>query len=314
MESETFSILKGLYPSCRSNPKGIFENIPCPTCTTAKDRAKKKRFVFAGSLKSGCWICETQLTWEELTGQHTMPQRSFIAHSDEPARPPHPYKVNIPCNGDGVPVNKLCYDHPACKFLHKDHLYNLNRIYNDYGAIYVPLEQGVVVNGKPMVTSGERLIFPVVMRGELIGWQMRSIPGTKMGDRDGVIKYYHLFDKGSALYNYDNAKKFKIVIVTEGVKKCWKFPNAVATLGKGISDQQLQLLQEWACIVFLYDGEDVTQAKANKIVQQLCIGGYRAINIDPRKYGFPSPDEMPEEEANNIVMKEWNEKYGDYDI
>jgi hypothetical protein len=143
---------------------------------------------------------------------------------------------------------------------------------------------------------------------------MRSIPGTRMGDRDGVIKYYHLFDKGSTLYNYDLAKKFKIVVVTEGVKKAWKFPNAVATLGKGISDNQLQLVQEWGDIIFLYDGEDVTQAKANNIVFQLNMGGYRAINIDPRKYGFPSPDEMTEEQANNIVIQEWCEKYGSYDL
>lgn len=243
-----------------------------------------------------------------------MPERVFKPSQDTPERPPHPYKINIPCNGDGVPVNKLPTDHPAVKFLNKDHIHNLDRIYNTYGVIYVPLEQGVVVNGSPLVTSGERLIFPVVMRNTLIGWQMRSIPGTRMGDRDGVIKYYHLFDKGSALYNYDEAKHFKIVIVTEGVKKCWKFPNAIATLGKGISDQQLQLLQEWGCIVFFYDGEDKTQEKAQAIVQQLCIGGYRAVNIDPRKYGFPSPDEMTAEQANTIVMNEWSEKYGNYDI
>ena len=307
---DAFSTLKRLYPSCRQNPKGFFENIPCPTCVTSRDRAKKKRFVYVRGLKSNCWVCETPLTWQELTGMSEMPKGAVTTRSDEPEKPPHPFAKKLPVNGQGIPVHLLPPEHPAVKVLNKDFIFNLEDVYNNYGVLYVPSDQGVVLMTNPLVTSAERLLFPVKQNNELVGWQMRAIPGTNLGDRHGCIKYYHLFNKGEHLYNYDNAKKYDTVIVTEGVKKAWKFPNAIATLGKGITDLQLQLLQEWSNIIFFYDGEDATQAKSADLVRQLSLGGYTAINIDPRKYGFPSPDEMTTEQALSIVTQEWESHHG----
>ena len=119
-----------------------------------------------------------------------------------------------------------------------------------------------------------------------------------------------MYPKGNYLYNYDIAKEYTNVVVVEGVKKSWKFPNAVATLGKGITEKQIKLLGEWDEITLMYDGEDVTQAKARALVEQFQILDKKCINIDPRKYGFASPDEMTEEQAQEIVYKEWQEKIG----
>lgn len=239
-----------------------------------------------------------------------MPDRTIAAGPEEPEKPPHKYAKVLPVVGDAIPVNKLPSDHPAIKFLNKDFIYNMDVLANEYGVVYVPQGKGVVLPAHTLVTSGDRLVFPVMLRGELVGWQMRSIPGTTLGDRPGCVKYYHLFNKGEYLYNYDNAKKFPLVVVTEGVKKAWKFPCGVATWGKGISDTQLQLIQEWENIMIMLDGEDVTQEKARELTTHLRMGGARVVNVDPRKYGFPSPDEMTTEQAHKIMMDEWTETYG----
>jgi hypothetical protein len=177
--------------------------------------------------------------------------------------------------------------------------------------IFVPAEGGKVFRSSPpFTTSAERLVFPVFYKEGLVGWQMRSIPGTFYGDRKDVVRYYHLFDKGSYLYNYDEASKYEEVVVTEGVKKALKFPNGVATWGACLSRNQLRLIQGWNRIVMLLDGEEhnETQQKARSFVAGLKAAGKTVINIDLRKYGAVSPDDLPADILQAIVKEEWNGK------
>ena len=307
MSQEAFNILKGIYPQTRMASKGYIR-VPCPTCEK-HDGRKLKRYVNPVSLNSNCYICETPLTWGQLTGKSTMPEGTTRWHIDTTPKEPHKFEKIIPCYGEGIPVNQLPPGHPCLEFLVKDHLYDLDRYANELGWIYCPSDQGELFMSNPLVTSAERLIFPVRFKGELVGWQMRSIPGTYYGDRMGCIKYYHLFNKGRYLYNYDEAKKYPMVVVTEGAKKAMKFPCGVATWGKGISDGQLQLLQEWKSIMFFLDGEDETQALAQNFADQLKLVGHQVVNVDPRKYGVTSPDEATEEVMHQAMYDEFNNQY-----
>jgi hypothetical protein len=222
-----------------------------------------------------------------------------------------PRALEMPCYSS-IPVNQLEADHPAVKFLHKDFLYDLDRYAIEYGIVYVPSDGGKVFRTTaPYTTSAERLIFPVFFNKKMVGWQMRSIPGTFYGDRKDVVRYYHLFDKGSYVFNYDNAIQHDEVIVVEGVKKALKFPNAVATWGTGISNPQMQIIQQWDRIVMMLDGEEHngTQQRAKEFVEGLKTAGKKAINIDLRSYGVTSPDDLPAETLQNIVREEWCEQY-----
>jgi len=309
MSQEAFNILKGIYPTARMASKGYIR-VPCPTCDK-HDARKSKRYVNPVSLNSNCYICETPLTWGQLTGKSTMPEGTTRHALVVEPKKEHKMAKVIPCYGQPTPVNKLPNDHPCVKFLAKDHLFDLDYYANKLGWVYVPTGQGELFNASPLITSEERLVFPVYFKHQLVGWQMRSIPGTPFGDRAGCVKYYHLFNKGQYLYNYDEAKKYPMVVVTEGVKKALKFPSGVATWGKGISDQQLQLLQEWKNIVFFLDGEDETQELAKNFMEQLLLVGHQVINIDPRKYGVKSPDEAPAEIMHAAVYAEFKEKYNE---
>jgi DNA primase len=113
------------------------------------------------------------------------------------------------------------------------------------------------------------------------------------------------------VFNYDNAIQHDEVIVVEGVKKALKFPNAVATWGTGISNPQMQIIQQWDRIVMMLDGEEHngTQQRAKEFVEGLKTAGKKAINIDLRSYGVTSPDDLPAETLQNIVREEWCEQY-----
>jgi hypothetical protein len=124
-----------------------------------------------------------------------------------------------------IPVNELPDNHPAIQFLHKDYLYDLDTYAKVHKMVYVPYEGGKIYhNSAKFITSAERLVFPVYFEHKLVGWQMRSIPGTFFGDRPDDVRYYHLFNKGSYLYNYDQAKNYDRVVVVEGGKKALKLP------------------------------------------------------------------------------------------
>lgn len=288
---------------------GDWVRVCCPTCAPS-DKHKMKRGVHLRTLQSKCFICEEKLDLTQLFGQgYTPPPRV------DPAPPPeHPQAKIWPCEAV-VPVSALPANHPAVLFLEKDHLHDRTKLYLDYGVGYITQEDAhlIVFDKGPGHTStglsvADSLIFPVYFKEEMVGWQCRFIPGTSNGDRMKKMKYLHVFPKGQYLYNYDQAKHYNMVVVTEGVKKSWKFPNGVATFGKGISSAQIQLIQEWDEIVFMYDAGEEAQAKARELTDVISLGK-KCINIDPAKHGFDSPDEMTEEQAQLIVYQEWLNKY-----
>jgi hypothetical protein len=286
--------------------------IACPTCVP-KDRKKFKRYVRPDTLYNKCFICEMPMQRDELVGE------SFIQVSnpanisvDEPKKE-HPMAKKLP-GLRFTPVNQLPVEHPAIKFLHRDYLFEMDRYYNEYGIVYCPCDAGVTFNSRPFISSAERLIFPVKFRGELVGWQMRSIPGTVYGDRPDVVKYYHLFNKGSVLFNYDKAKSFQTVVLMEGVKKALKLPNAVACFGKDVTSTQVQLLAEWPNVIVCLDSQDVAQAIGQRITDSLRGFGRKAINVNLGPYGFPSPDEMTSDQLSFVLFNEWKSVYGTHTV
>lgn len=281
---------------------GNFAYFNCPSCTV-KNRKKRKRYMNLTTYYSNCWICEMPLDSDALFGEWLTPSKEAITVKEEKRE--NPLAKQLP-GTKFIPINQLTASHPAVKFLHKDHLFDLDKYYNEYKILFCPCDGGTVLRrNNPFVSSAERLIFSVVFKQEFIGWQMRSLPGTVYGDRADCLKYYHLFNKGECLYNYDSAKKFDLVVVVEGVKKALKLSNAVATFGKGLSNTQIQLVQEWKNIVILLDAEDSTQAEAAHMAKMIRQNDRNCVNVDLRKYNLPSPDEATTEQLVEIISKEW---------
>ena len=300
--AELLALLKSKYGSVKQSNKGWYM-IKCPTCAP-RDAHKMRRGVNFDLMMTKCWICQEHMYVKDLFGQNI----ERVSDSVVIPTPEHPQAKIIPAKSV-IPINELPEEHPAIQFFIKDHLTEFDRYWNEQKIGYITKEAAIPIiykhDDRPDTTISPKdsLVFPVYYKGELIGWQLRYIPGTPK------FRYLHIFQKGEHLYNYDIARAYEMVVVTEGVKKSLKFPNGVATFGKSISENQIQKLMNWKKIVFLYDGEDDTQTKAKELVK-LIGHTKKCINIDPRKYGYPSPDEMSKDVAQQIVYKEWIDTYG----
>lgn len=292
---------------------GDWVRIPCPTCLP-KDRYKLKRGVNLVSLFTNCFICGVKQPVRELLNTADFK----ITNKDRPRveRPEHPQARVVPAKYV-VPLHTLTATHPAVQFFAKDHLHDLENYWEKYFIGYIPDDASDdLIYKKPgrkdvRIPTANSIIFPVFFNKVFVGWQLRYVPDTVNGNRmiDRKMRYLHVFKKGEYLYNFDNAINYDSVVLVEGAKKALKLPNAVATLGKGITKDQIRLLTRWSNIIIFYDGEDETQEKASKLMSDFRDVGKQCISIDPRTYNFESPDEMTCEEAELIVFKEWKRKY-----
>lgn len=288
-EAAVLGLLREKYGRV-SRPNNGWAMIPCPTCDS-HHRRKMKRAVRLDTLRSICFICETWIAPRDLVQGVKLSDLPAGGPSRELPKEEHPLARQMP-GRRFIPVDQLPADHPAVRFLAADHLFDLAIYARDFGIVWCPAEAGVILARKPFTTSGERLIFPVRFKGELAGWQARSIPGTFYGDMPDIRKYVHLFEKGQVLYNYDQARNHGMVVLVEGVKKALKLPCCVASFGKNVSVRQLELLAEWPRVVVALDAGPEARAESEKVVEALRWRNIETYDLDPGRFGRPSPDEM----------------------
>jgi hypothetical protein len=300
--NKVLKILRDKFGKAKAASGGNYR-VSCPTCE-AKDSKKMKRYISPDWPMSNCFICGKLLKVNEILSTSNFEFQSAV--SDGPTNEDEYPHAKIPPFKKIEMLQNLPEPHPAIQFLKKDYLENFD-YYSSLDVGFIPLDGGsnISFDSGFTINTGDSLYFPVHHGGELVGWQLRFVPGTVNGDRLQYMRYLHLFPKGNYLFNYDMAKKYGHVIVVEGAKKALKSVNSVATLGKGISSTQKQLIQEWKKITLILDGEDNTQEQARELAEEFNFNGRQCINIDPREYGFQSPDEATSEQLKNIVTKLW---------
>lgn len=88
-------------------------------------------------------------------------------------------------------------------------------------------------------TANNRLVFPMLVNGKLLGWQARTVIKDvmpKMYSARGMLR-------NSIVYNIDMACDKHVCIITEGPLSAIRVgDHAVALLGKTMSDNQLRLI------------------------------------------------------------------------
>jgi len=137
--------------------------------------------------------------------------------------------------------------------------------------------------GKRIDAAINRIVAPIFMNGAQVSWQARR---TEHWDEDmyGKDKMKYFFLPGTnrkiLLYNFDNAKAFKFVIVTEGVTDVWTIGDcAVATFGKAITAYQTKLIQRtWKTVFLALDADALDQSRA--YLRSLEAAGVRCIILD----------------------------------
>jgi hypothetical protein len=171
--------------------------------------------------------CHERLT--EMTKPYIARNRPIVY--EEPMRERTPIKLPDKC----IPITKLDAGHKAIVYLEKERQFNVDYLARWFQVLFC------LDDPNPMVAG--RIVIPIYMNEQLVGWQARYI-GKPISDN--VPKYYTCpgTQRNQILYNYDSAKKAKFAVLVEGPTDAWRVGiNGIASLGSSVSSTHIQLMQ-----------------------------------------------------------------------
>jgi hypothetical protein len=125
----------------------------------------------------------------------------------------------------------------------------------------------------------DRLIIPIYHRKRMVGWQARAAYDCDWKNTY-IPKYYTApgTPRRQILYNFGNAVRYTVGVITEGVTDVWKIgPQAMCTLGATMTLQQQSLFVrgfKHHCGVLVYDPDVLEKAtpKAREKMEQIVAG------------------------------------------
>ena len=250
-----------------------------------------------------CYSCGKSGRLSEFIGEFNNMARQPVAQvRDEPL----PADVQGP--GYTIPIDELPADHPASIYLERVRKRPFDRVElsRDYGVRYC-LKGRTYGSGEKgfWYDTSNTLIFPMWMMGRLVGWQSRLLYDPDKASCDDAAcaamgfpkdhegqwirppKYWTNpgLPKGRILFNFDNARKFRHVVVTEGVFDSMSVGLcATAALGKGITENQIRMLKTyWDTVILLLDPGDADRETA-KIAADMMTSGVEVIPIHLKNY------------------------------
>lgn len=248
--------------------------ICCPYCVKRSDKKTpdtKYRMWLNGALdRYVCYRCNAKGTVSGLLPAvqgklRVLPNAASIAQKP---------LVEVEFPGDLTRPHDLSPEHPANKYLLKGRKHRSfdPRLLNETFGMSVCTFGNPMGGGK--FNPINSLVFPVIMRGKMVGWQARLAydPDDVPDELRGSYGFYFddeandyvappkcftcpLMPKSSALMNFDVARESEVVVVVEGpISMAGVGPCAVSVLGKTISPEQVRLLSEnWKLVILMLD-------------------------------------------------------------
>lgn len=170
--------------------------------------------------------------------------------------------------GEVVALSDLPLTHPAIDYLRSRRV-NLKELDRDF-------DVRVCTKCEKYRHCVGRIITPVFFDDMLVGWQARYV-GDDWAKRNAP-KYFTMpgMPKRLILYNFDQARKSRVLVVHEGVTDVWATgKRATAVFGKTITVGQERLLSQWwsttkGLLVFMLDGGVEAEKKrdgSNKLLE-----------------------------------------------
>jgi len=261
MNTDLEGALRTRYGDVRKSTgkKGINYIITCPVC-----HKKRKCWITPSVGIYHCFRCDSVGSIRDLVGNTRVAFNTNIRAQARPVR-----AMAEP--GVLVDLTTLADDHPATCYIHKRR-FDVRELSTIYGVKYC-------LEGRKFAEiydTTNTLIFPFWMDNKIVGWQSRMLytpddltdeECSGMGyikDDDGdwirPPKYWTApgVEKGKILYNHDWARQSQVVVICEGVFDAISVGrNAVATFGKSVTDDQLNMFKAyWDAAILLLDPGD----------------------------------------------------------
>jgi len=147
------------------------------------------------------------------------------------------------------------------------------------------------------------VVFPIVRDGITYGWQARRIPPLK--DEKMRLLTMAGVDKGRFLLNWDRASKHDRIVLVEGPFDCVKADQpgygAVASMGKGVSDEQVNMILSVARQVYIGVDKDATE-QAEELCSRFLQAGVEVYRLLPPD-GRGDMGECTDQEAQEALEK-----------
>ena len=289
---------------------GLEYKICCPFClqNVGKEDRKYKLYLNPEIDRANCFRCGHKGRVSDLF-------KDMRLSADQPfvRLPAEALPTDIPMPGALHALGELPNDHPALNYLRGRGL-RPTVLDQFYGVRYC--SEGREFGG--IFNTSNTIVFPIWMGGRLVGWQSRLLYtpdklteeecgalGYRM-DEDGKYirppKYFTApgMDKGRVLFNYDAARQSEVVVICEGPTDAIATgPCAVATLGKGVSEQQARLMKAyWKMAVTLLDPGDAD--KESRALQGALYTTMPVVNVTLRGY---------KDAGEATTMEIWNQIY-----
>lgn len=194
--------------------------------------------------------------------------------------------------GEILFINELPEGHRARDYL-ETRGYDISELSRSYG---VGVCTSVFNRAHYPLTN--RIFIPVIMNGNIVGWQ-----GRYAGDTDwkacNVQKYFNLrgMSKKDMLYNFDSAKTQDMVVIVEGAADVWRVGSrAVGIMGSDLSEHQAGMLRQiWAgkpvAVMLDKDAYSKSVAIVNKLSSYFGNLVF-AVNPDQRDPGSMTTQEV----------------------
>lgn len=144
-----------------------------------------------------------------------------------------------------------------------------------------------------------RIIAPIYFNGKLVSYQGRATNNKTSPKHKACKKTLEIIDHKTILYNIDNCKNDKVVIV-EGIADCWRMGhNSIATFGTGFTQEQILLIkQRFSEAFILFDFN--AQEQADQLAAMLSGIGMKITIID---LADDDPAEMSDKQAKKLMRE-----------
>jgi hypothetical protein len=335
-------IVASVFPEARetSGKNGIEYNTDCPF-----PHSKGGRYKFYINRETGTYYCQdcgaTGSAWEGFFDQ----MAGKYGHLQLVRDKPDPVRRGFWDSGKGIrwgknkimapgktePLRSLPRDHPAYVYLRDERRMIESEFASEthpFAALYCSEGQVAVMGGE--CSSTGRIIYPVVFDGEIAGWTARKIErqispelkitwdgkdwhevgrvGKKWADHR-IPKWMHLpsMPKSSMLYNWDEARKFDVLVLVEGpfdVHKTGLY--AAGYFGERPSVHQVKLIKNsFSRVIWIPDRSVDLEGKAFRAVAGSLS---EACQLTIAKLAdYDDPGEAPRRAIRNHIQRILNE-------
>lgn len=144
-----------------------------------------------------------------------------------------------------------------------------------------------------------RIIIPIYFDNRLVSFQGRDVTGKQDLRYKTLDVELSVMDPKSILYNVDNCKTERLILV-EGVFDCWRMGDGcAATLGTSMTEKQLRIIStRFRRVSFLFDAEKEAQQRAAAQALRLAALGLQVDMLDTELEH--DPGDFTEEETNQV--------------